>query len=268
MRRPLGGALVLTLTTATVLVAHDLFLKLETYFVPPEAPLRVLVLNGSFIRSEAPVAPDRLADLSMVGPIERRSLPRAAWMPSGDSTWLHLRTGAPGTYVIGASLGPRELTLSAEEFNGYLEHDGIPDILELRSSRGELTHPARERYHKHVKAIVQVGETRTDAFGTRLGYPAEIVPLANPYGLHVGDTVALRCLVEGTPAIRQLVIAGGEHDGRQKPETRARSDDDGVVRFVLDSPGRWYIKFIHMEPTTGRGVDYESKWATLTFEVR
>ena len=39
-----------------------------------------------------------------------------------------------------------------------------------------------------------------------------------------------------------------------------------VVRFALSAPGRWFVKFIHMVPGTGR-VDYESKWATLTFEV-
>lgn len=268
MRRQLGGALVLTMATATGLVAHDLFLKLETYFVPPETPVRIAVLNGTFIKSEASVDPNRLADLSVVGPIERRPLPRTAWRPAGDTTWLTVRSGAPGTYLVGASLSPRELTLSADEFNGYLEHDGIPDILARRTSRGELTRPARERYDKHVKAILQVGETRTDAFGTRLGYPAELVALANPYDLHVGDTLALRCLVDGTAAAHQLVIAGGEHEGRELAEVRARSDTGGVVRFVLATPGRWYVKFIHMEPATEQGIDYESKWATLTFEVR
>jgi hypothetical protein len=159
-----GLTLVLATVTAAALFAHDLFLKLETYFVPPETTVRVAVLNGSFASSEGSVTPDRLMDLSVVGPIERRTLPRDTWKPVGDTTWLTLRTGAAGTYVIGASLAPREISLSAEDFNSYLEHDGIPDILEARKRQGELTRPARERYQKHVKAILQVGETRTDAF--------------------------------------------------------------------------------------------------------
>jgi hypothetical protein len=263
-----GLVLVLATVTAAALLAHDLFLKLETYFVPPETMVRVAVLNGTFASSEGSVTPDRLMDLSVVGPTDRRALPRDAWKPVGDTTWLTVRTGTRGTYVIGASLAPREISLSAEDFNNYLEHDGIPDILEARTRRGELNRPARERYQKHVKAILQVGETRTDAFETRLGYPAELVPLANPYGLHVGDTLAFRCLVDGKPVAHQLVIAGGEHDGQARQELQARSDEEGVVRFVLGTPGKWYVKFIHMEPATDRGVDYESKWATLTFEVR
>jgi hypothetical protein len=228
----------------------------------------VAVLNGTFASSEASVASDRLKDLTVVGPVERRSLPRDAWRAAGDTTWLTVRTGAPGTYVVGASLTPRELSLSADDFNSYLEHDGIPDVLEARTRRGELARPVRERYHKHVKAILQVGEMRTNGFGTRLGYPAELVPLANPYGLNVGDTLAFRCLVDTRPVAQQLVIAGGEHDGRAMQEVSARSDEDGVVRFVLRRPGKWYVKFIHMKPAGEPGLDYESKWATLTFEVR
>jgi hypothetical protein len=268
MWKRFAGALVLVMVTATVLLAHDLFLKLDTYLVPPEATVRVAVLNGTFTSSEAAVAPARLRDLSVVGPTGRRALSRDAWKPAGDTTWLTVRTGAPGTYVIGASLTPRELSLSADDFNAYLKEDGIPDVLEARTRRGELDRPVRERYHKHVKAILQVGEARTDAFATPFGYPAELVPLANPYALKVGDTLAFRCLVGGRPVAQQLVIAGGEHDGRAMQEVHARSDGDGVVRFALGAAGKWYVKFIHMQAASRDSVDYESKWATLTFEVR
>lgn len=266
--RRLSGVAVLIGLTATALAAHDLFLKLETYFVPPDTTIRVAVLSGTFMVSEAPVARDRLTDLSVLGPAGRTALPREAWVPTGDTTWLALRTGVAGTYVVGASIAPRELALAAADFNAYLEHDGIPDVLEERRLRGELDRAVRERYHKHVKAIVQVGRRRTESYQTPLGYPAELVPLSNPYELAVGDTLALRCLVDGASAANQLVIAGGERAGTALPEVRARSDAAGVVRVALHSPGRWFVKFVHMERAAVPGADYESKWATLTFEVR
>lgn len=268
MWKRVAATLVLVMVAATVLMAHDLFLKLETYFVPPNTAVRVAVLNGTFSTSEGPVAPRRLLDLSMVGPSQRRSIPRESWKPAGDTTWLSVQTGAPGTYVIGASLSPSQIALSGEDFNGYLKEDGIPDVLNARTLNGELGKPVRERYHKHVKAILQVGDTRTDAFGAVLGYPAEIVPLANPYGTPIGDTLAVRALVDGKPVANQLVIAGGERDGQKMEETRTRSDSAGVARFALSGAGKWYIKFIHMVPVTGDSVNYESKWATLTFQVR
>lgn len=262
------GALGLVLVTATLVFAHDLFLKPESYFLPPQSTVRVAVLNGSFTASEASVTPDRLRDLSLVGPAGRHALSHDAWKPAGDSTWLTVETGAAGTYLIGASLFPRALTLAAAEFNAYLKEDGIPDILEARTRAGELDRPSRERYQKHVKTLLQVGESRGDAYATVLGYPAEIVPLANPYAAHVGDTLAFRCLLDGKPIGNQLVIAGGEREGRPIAERAARSGADGVVRFPLDAAGKWYVKFIHMERMVRDTVDYESKWATVTFELR
>jgi hypothetical protein len=268
MGKRLLTAFGLVMITTTLVFAHDLFMKLESYFVPPNTAVRVAVLNGTFSASEGPVAPDRLLDLSMVGPTQRRAIPRGSWKPSGDTTWLSVQTGAPGTYLIGASLSPRQIALSGEDFNSYLKEDGIPDVLNARTLHGELGRAVRERYQKHVKAILQVGDNRTDAFGTVLGYPAEIVPLANPYATRIGDTLAVRALVDGRAVVSQLVIAGGERDGQKMEEARTRSDSAGVARFVLSGAGKWYIKFISMVPVSGDSVNYESKWATLTFQVR
>ena len=266
--RKYGLIAVLLFGTSSLLLAHDLFLKLETYFVPPRTPVRIAVLNGSFTASEGSVTPDRLRDLSIATAGGRIALARDAWRPQGDTTWLALTTGAPGTYVVGASLLPRQIALAAKDFNAYLAEDGIPDVLAARTRDGELTKDAREQYQKHVKAILQVGDLRTRAFEFVLGYPAEIVPVTNPYFLTVGDTLAVRCLVDGKPVAQQLVIAGGERDITAIPEIRARTQTDGVARFVIRSAGKWYVKFIHMVPVSGDSVNYESKWATLTFQVR
>jgi uncharacterized GH25 family protein len=268
MRKQFVSTVVLLMIGAAVLLAHDLFLKLDNYFVPPHTTVRVVVLNGTFSASEAAVASERLLDLTVVGPTERRAIPRASWQPSGDSTWLTVQTGAPGTYVVGASLSPRQIALSGENFNSYLKEDGIPDVLDARTRTGELGKAVRERYHKHVKAVLQVGETRTNAFTTVLGYPAEVIPLTNPYAVRIGDTLAVRALVDGRAIANQLVIAGGERDGQKIAEVRARSDSAGVARFALATAGKWYVKFIHMVPVAGDSVNYESKWATLTFQVR
>jgi hypothetical protein len=268
MRKQLAVATILLMISATFLLAHDLFLKLDNYFVPPNTAVRVAVLNGTFVASEGPVAPDRLLDLSVVGPTERRAIPRTAWQPSGDSTWLTVQTGASGTYVIGASLSPREIALTGEEFNSYLKEDGLPDVLNARTINGELGVAVRERYQKHVKAVLQVGETRTAAYAAVLGYPAELVPLTNPYSARIGDTLAVRALVDGKPVVGQLVISGGERDGQRIAESWSRSDSAGISRFALSGAGKWYIKFIHMVPVSTDSVNYESKWATLTFQVR
>ena len=272
-RRGLVRAAVATafLLTAVRLDAHDMFWRLTSYFVAAGAPVQMPVLNGTFSKSENAIEWSRVADLSVVSPDSRATIDSARWDTRGDTSRLNYTTGKSGTYVVGLSTKPREFQLEAKAFNGYLADDGIPDILALRKKNGTISKPARERYHKHIKAIFQVGDTRSEAWSTVLGYPAELVPLSNPYAAKVGTTVAFRCLVDGKPVANQLVQIGGRSgsvgDTRFAVQSM-RSDRDGIVHVKLDKAGRWYVKFIHMVPVTDGKVDYESKWATLTFEIR
>lgn len=262
-------SLGLLLVSAASLAAHDLFLRLQSFFVPSDAEVRVYVLNGTFSESEANVARDRLRDLSVVAPSGITHPDLAAWREQGDTTVLSFRTGESGTYIVGASIHPRELDLGAADFNRYLETDGVPDILQERRLRGQLDEPVRERYSKHVKALIQVGPTRTDEYRTPLGYPAELIPLENPYSIGAGDTLRVRAVVDGRPVGNQFVVAGGRTPrGERLPQYTTRTDSEGVARVPLGARGHWYVKFIHMVPA-GRnsGVDYESKWANITFEV-
>jgi hypothetical protein len=262
---------VLLLITAGTLAAHDLFLRAESYFLSPNGTVRLHVLNGTFSKSENAVTKDRLRDLSIVNPSGTTTpLDVAGWAETGDTSIVTVPVGESGTYLIGASLKPREIALEAKDFNTYLATDGIPDVLAARRREGELDRPARERYSKHVKALVQVGSTRTAGYGAELGYPAELVPLNNPYSLKAGSMLRVRAVVEGAPVANQVVIAGGRTSGGGRIAQRSvRTNSDGVANIRIASRGVWYVKFINMQRAAAdTTIDYESKWATLTFAVR
>ena len=209
-------ALACVLIAASGVEAHDLFLKPFAFFVTPGSEARIRALNGTFEKSENSVARNRLRDLSIVGPSGVTHADTMAWSDAGDTSVFVFRTGAAGTYLVGASTLPRTLRLDAKAFNEYLASDGIPDILEARRKSNELGKPSHERYSKHVKTLLQVGDTRTAGFDAVLGYPAELVPLDNPYEAKVGGVVRVRTLVDGQPTGNQLVVAGG------RTPTRAR----------------------------------------------
>jgi hypothetical protein len=268
----------LLLTATSLLYGHDLFVKFDSFFVEPNATVVIPILNGTYQLSENSITRDRVPDISVVSPAGRERIDTTAWLAEGDTTFLTITTGDPGTYVVGASTHSRDLGLVAADFNEYLEHDGIPDVLEARRQNNELDKDVWERYSKHVKAVFRVGEPKRwwqfwrskegTEYQTVLGYPAEIVPLVNPYELTVGDEIEVRCLVDGAAIGNQNVMVGGEH-GEEVFEVRARrTNDEGIVRFTIDSPGKWYLEFINMVPTEEEDIDYVSKWATLTFEVR
>lgn len=268
-RRIAAVTAAMVLASAAVASAHDMFVKPARFFVEENSQVLVRILNGTFSKSENSIDRVRLGDVSIASPAGRERLDTAMWTVAGDTSTFRLRTGAAGTYVIGVSTRPSVIALTAKEFNNYLRDDGIPDVLEARRKAKRLQTPARERYSKHVKALVQVGGTRTGEFTTALGYAAEIVPLDNPYALSVGDTLRVRTLVDGQPVANQLVVHGGRApNGARLNQRNLRSDGSGVAHIALRQRGTWYVKFIHMAEVESDTVDYESKWATLTFQLR
>ena len=254
---------------AAPLAAHDLFMKLDSFFVPTNSRVQVALLNGTFDSSEGAVKRERARSIDVVRAGRKQPTKSVAWTTKGDTSHLTFRTTTAGTYVVGVSLLPRQITLSGKDFNDYLEEDGILGTLEDRRAKGELGDSAREQYAKHVKAIIQAGDTRTTGWNTRLGYPAELVPLSNPYELSVGDTLKLVALVDKKPAPGISVLAGYQREGSSPVKAgTATADSLGIVAIPMASAGKWYVKFISMQRVKKPKLDYESKWATLTFEVR
>lgn len=263
------GLATLLLGAAGLFSGHDLFLRPRTFVVPPQRDVAIAVVNGTFARSDGAVARDRVRALELAGPDGRRPLPTAGWRPEGDSARFVARFPAPGSYVVGVVLHPRTITLSAGDFERYLREEGLDAIRQERQRQGVAGRPARERYTKHAKTIVQVGAARTENVRERLGHAAELVPLDHPYRLRVGQTLRLQAWALGRPAAGVTVIAGGRRwNGQALPVQRLRADAQGVVALRLRAPGLWYAKFIAMRPLPAdSGVDYASEWATLTFAV-
>lgn len=252
-----------------VVSAHDMFLKFDSYFLAPNASAVVPLLNGEFDRSENVITRDRMRDVSLLGPAGLAHPPEADWRDDGKISSLHFRTGAAGTYVVGTSTKPKELSMKAADFNRYLQLEGVLDTFLERKKNKQLNLAATERYSKHVKAVFQVGDARTDTYKTPLGYPVEIIPQQNPYQLKVGATLAALCVKDGQPLVNQYVLYGVQAAGQNRFTTlKTRTDKDGLAHIPLSGAGRWYIKFIHMSQVNEPPVNYESRWATLTFELK
>lgn len=268
LRRCTVLAALLVLTTP--LFAHDMFLRLTDFFVAPNTPITARLFNGTFVLSENSITPDRIDDIALVSPTGRAKVSTTQWNASGDTSVLQLRTGGGGTYIVGVSTRPRVLQMSGNEFNAYLRSDGIPDELAVRRAERRLDQIAKERYQKHVKALVQVGPTTSVHFATVLGYPAELVPIQNPYALKVGATLSLLVLLDGRPVPNQFVQYGGlTATGGRVPQRNIRSDATGIVRIPLSRTGTYYVKFIHMTRLQDDpAANYASKWGSLTFALR
>lgn len=274
--------------------SHDMYLKLDSYFLEPHTPAAIQLFNGTFEKSENVITRDRMLDVSLVGNGERQAADYSQWSEKDSITILNFTTGAPGTWVAGVSTGPRNIEMSGADFNSYLEHDGILDMLEWRKENQALEQPAVEKYSKHVKTIFQVGDKTSEDWKTVLGYPIEFVPLENPYDLHPGHTLPVQLLFQGEPLANQLVYVGLDADGSEGTSnhshapgeehehehtgsstddhthtggTQLRTDAEGIAKVFLPTKGTWYLRTIHLVPSEEAGLTHESNWATLSFAI-
>lgn len=267
--KPFLTAAAVSIVLAVQVFGHDLFLKLDSFFVAANSKVTISILNGTFTASEGAVSYARLRDASIVAPDGARTKPIEADFTKNETTsFLNVDVKTAGTYVAGLSTMEREIDLEGKDFNEYLAHDGIPDTLAERKAKNELDKKVRERYSKHVKAIFQAGDARTDSYKTVLGYPVELVPQQNPYKLKAGDTIDVLCLKDGKPLVNQFVQSGREAGGKVIPGQDVRTDKSGVAKIKLNGLGKWFVRFINMTSLDDPKLNYESKWATLTFEVR
>lgn len=291
--------LILLFAAFVILSGHDLYLKMDTYFLPPNTEAVLQLYNGTFHESDNVIDRDRMIDVSVVGSGQHLHPDTTQWTEQNDKTLLSIRTGQPGTYVAGVSTRARIIDLDAADFNNYLEHDGVLDMLEWRKANGAMDQDATEKYAKHVKAIFQVGDQQTADWQTRLGYPIEFVPLANPYHLHEGDDLPVQLLWQGEPLPNQLVYANSvagthphEHthaDGTTHTHDHAdgshshdhdegdshqhnhdqplRTNAEGIITLQAPGDGIWYLRTIRLVRSDAPELTHESEWATLTFEI-
>jgi len=265
--------------------SHDMYLKLDQYFLMPNSKSVIALFNGTFEQSDNVITTDRMLDVSLVFNGQRTAIDTSNWYEEGTTTFLNIETTTAGTYLAGVSTRARSLGMSAKDFNDYLEHDGVLDMLDLRNQNGTLGDTAIERYSKHVKTIFQVGDELSDDYQTALGYPIEFIPLENPYDIHAGHQLPVKLLFEQQRLANQLVYVGTQHvdhehshdgnshshdnDGEHTHDEmlQLRTDEKGIIQVPIDAEGIWYLRTIHLVEIEEAGLTHESNWATLTFAI-
>lgn len=253
-----------------LLSSHELFLKTDSFFLKSNESSELYLFNGTFDESENTITRDRIINARILGP-EFEFLPKKEdYYDIDEVTFLKWTTGGPGTYVAGISTLPREIKLSATDFRDYLQHEGLTATINERKAKGISDKPAIERYSKHVKAIIQVEDKKTDEFSTALDYPIEFIPISNPYGLSVGDDLRMKLLFKGSPLPNQVVHIGSRSDLKSgdAKEIETKTDSRGEISMKITEKGKWYVASIYIVESAEKGIDYESNWATLTFEVK
>ncbi len=194
-----------------------------------------------------------------------------------------------GSYVVAVTVSPSSIKLDGADFNEYISHEGHDALLQARKDSGSLQEPVRERYSRFVKTIVGVG-SKTQASTAHISKPTgqriEIVPLSNPADLQPGQKLEFRVRYNGRPLAGALVSATNEHylpsaragsehagddheHGNEHYASAVRTDQNGQSSIPITKPGHQLIRTTYMiELKEDKDFDYESFWASLTFDVK
>lgn len=261
--RALGFALWIGLLAGPALRAHDFWIEPSAFTPAPGQRVAVRLRVGQDLRGDpVPRDPALLRRFSVVGPSGESPVPG---VPNTDPAGF-AAFQSPGPYTIVYESGRSSVELDAQKFEKYLAEEGLEKISALRASRGQSGAGVKEVFSRFAKALILAGGSRGSGYDQVLGQRLELVPEASPYALTGGGELRVRLLYEGKPLAGALVAA--LQKGRPEARVSARSDKGGRVRLRLDRPGFWLVKAVHTVPAPKEaGADWESFWASLTFEV-
>lgn len=258
-----------------VFSSHDLYIKLKTFYLKPGTETAIYLYNGTFESSEAIVARHRMRDVSLINPGEKTIHPDSSlWFEENNQTVLKIKTGEEGTGILGVSTLPFVGKFTAQSFADNMKHEGLLHILEARKKSGDDAKPVKKKYSKHVKAIFQVGNKKTEDYKTILNYPIELVPVNNPYTLKPGNSLSMLLLIEGKPAAGEMVYAGyaghkgKSNNGLPNDPQQVKTNAKGIVTIKLNKAGHWYVRTVHVTKTNAPDADYISNTASITFEIK
>jgi len=262
--RTLLGAALVCLAGNTAL-AHDFWIEPQNFRPAVQENLPIVLRVGEdFTGTSQPLIPGWFSDYAATGPTGTRQV--VGYI--GDDPAGSFSPDAPGSWVIGYRSTQAFVEIEPPKFNTYLEKEGLEWVIDARKKSGEAETNARELYSRCAKSLVRVGDDAPgDGFDAVLGYRLELIPERDPYELQPGDNLPVRLLYEDQPLAGILIVAfTAENPARQQ---KLRTDADGRAVIELDAAGTWLIKGVHIIelPDTNEQADWESFWASLTFEL-
>ena len=256
-------AVVVLGLSPTPLLAHDMWIE-PTTFAP-----RVGEIIGVKLRVGQDMLGDPLPrDSSLIKQFVFEDVEGSKPVigRDGNDPAGFLRVAEPGLLVIGYGSNPSAVELPPEKFNQYLKDEGLDGIAALRASRNQIGSPAHEAFARCAKSLVLAGAPSEKQGDRRLGFTLELLAEKNPYTIPAGGELPVRLTYENRPLAGALVVAMNR--GNPSAKLAVRTDNDGRVRFRLNSSGMWLIKAVHMVPApAGSHAEWASFWASITFDL-
>ncbi|MDA7429653.1 DUF4198 domain-containing protein [Primorskyibacter aestuariivivens] len=265
MFRPAAIFTLATLFPAAV-SAHEFWIDAKAWQVAPDAPIVADIRVGEEFKGSAySYLPPRFRRFDIVQGDDVTAVEGRA----GDRPALNMAAPAEGLAVVVHVTSDYSLTYSEwDKFVNFATHKDWVPLIEEHEARGLPETGFRERYSRHGKSLIAVGEGT--GMDREVGLETEIVALANPYTDDLSGGLPVRVLYQGAPrGNAQVELFEKAPDGSVATSLH-RTDADGMVQFPV-KPGHTYlvdaVVLRPLEPVEESDPVWESLWASLTFQV-
>jgi uncharacterized GH25 family protein len=246
---------LLGLLAASAIRAHDFWIEPSSFRPAPGERVAVRLRVGEGLKGDpVPRNPGRIERFAAVGPTGETEVTGIAG--SDPAGWTV--PAGPGLHWLVFDSNHASVEQTGSKFDAYLGEEGLERIRELQKGTG----PVKEIYSRCAKSLLRVGDG-SSGYDRELGLELELIPEKDPYSLKPGEALPLRLLYRGKPLDGALVVGIASPDAKISARTAG-----GRASLILDRPGLWLIKAVHMVPAPeGSGAEWESLWASLTFEL-
>ena len=284
-------------------MAHEFWLAAQPGALPARGSAKLSISVGEQWRGDQlPFNTDYIAQLRNHACGKTQDLTPLLPSSNGGGDFA-AKLDCAGTQLFALDSHPNFVTLPADKFTAYLHDEGLDDIIKQREAAGNAATPGRERYRRHVKALLQAsasgsasrisesdkpdkagkadkaekGASRATNASIQIGQKIEIIPLGDPSRLVAGSSMRFKLLFDGQVLPNRLVKAWyrptGNAAGNQTLIIRGQTDSAGIITFNFPYAGPWMISTVHMVPAPSADavgampVDWDSYWGNLTFSM-
>lgn len=272
--RSLAAAAAAVVALASTALAHDTWIIPDLVAFAANTTMHFNVRQGGTKFPAGTAVPaERIVDARIIGASSSAKITDMA--VQGTSLQLHHKPAAAGQYLIVIGLAPRVFRETPAGVMRFLKAEG-GSLEAARLERANTFAGLDSVIFTHVgyaATIAEIGTGGPRAFGKPAGIRLEFVPVNDPSHVHVGDTLHVKMLGNGSPVAGigiELATGLDSAAAATTSVTRApfTADANGVVHIPLDKAGPVMLRSAYVSRKAGGAPrEWDVSRTTFVFNV-
>ena len=244
--------------------AHEFWIDADSYQVAPGERILGNLRNGQYFEgTDLAYMTSRFLRFDViqgdtVQPVAGRM---------GDSPALNIPAPADGLVTLVHETTPSFVTYKEwKDFKTFADHKDFPEVAARHVANGFPNPPFKERYTRHVKALIAVGSGA--GMDRVMGLRTEFVALSNPYDPAFDGQMQVQVLYQGAPRANAQVEVFERAPEGKVDITLHRTDGDGIAVIPVQPAHTYLFDAVTLKPILNDdNAVWDTFWAALTFAV-